>query len=239
VRSPLLTALLHPLNVAMLGLSVLAGLVAAWWLLPLGLLFWLIMVVRVSRDSSLRFTYRMQSRDPLAQRFQAYFDRIQLTQLSVFNNLAATFPGTRRVLQPIQDLVDTLVTQVYSLCQRVTALENYRMVTELGRDLQADLDRIDASLQRASDPVIRQEYASSRQSIQERLNKMRSVSVQLDRVEAQLLGLANELDGVMSEVIRLQAMSPQDAARHVPELQKRLQGQCDQIQAFEREVVQV
>ena len=48
MRSPFLTALLHPLNLAVLVLSVLAGLVAAWWLFPLGLLFWLVMVTAVA-----------------------------------------------------------------------------------------------------------------------------------------------------------------------------------------------
>ena len=99
MRSPLLTALIHPLNVAMLGLSVLAGLVAAWWLLPLGLLFWLAMVIAVSREPRLRFNYRMQSREPLAQRFQEVFGRVERCQLSVFNNLAAAplhgTPGNR------------------------------------------------------------------------------------------------------------------------------------------------
>jgi hypothetical protein len=239
MRSPFLTALTHPLNVAMLGLSVLSGLVAAWWLLPVGLAFWLIMVVRVSSDASLRLTYRMQSREPLAQRYQAYFDRVERTQLSVFNNLAAASPRTRRVLTPIQETVDALAAQVYSLCQRMTTLENYRLVTESGRDLGADLARIDSAMQRTSDAIIRQEYESSRQSIEERLAKLRSVSVLLDRVEAQLMGLTNELDGVMSEVIRLHAMAPDDAARHVPELRQRLQEQSEQILAFEREAIQV
>ena len=33
-RSPWLTALINPLNLAMLALAVAAGLCAAWWLLP-------------------------------------------------------------------------------------------------------------------------------------------------------------------------------------------------------------
>lgn len=239
MRSPFLTALIHPLNIAMLGLSLFAGLLAAWWLLPLGLVFWLVMVISVSRDASLRFTYRMQSREPLAQRFQEYFGRVERCQLSVFNNLASAHPRTRRVLQPVQEGVDSLTAQAYSLCQRMTTLENYRLVTELGRDLDADLKRIDDALQRTTDPAIRLEYDGSRRSIQERLDKLRSVSMLLDRVEAQLLGLANEMDGVTAEVIRLQAMAPEDAARHVARLRQLLQKQSEQIASFEQEIVQV
>jgi hypothetical protein len=239
MRSPLLSALIHPLNVGMLGLAVLAGLVAAWWLFPLGLVFWLVMVVRISRDASLRFTYRMRSREPLAQRFQEYFDRVERSQLSVFNNLAAASPRARRALLPIQEAVDALTAQVYSLCQNMTSLENYRRVAESGRDLEADLAHIEGSMRRTRDATIRREYQASRRSIEERLDRLRAVSMLLDRVEAQLLGLAHELDGVMSEVIRLQAMAPEDAARHVPDLRRRLDQESNELQAFAREVTQV
>jgi hypothetical protein len=207
--------------------------------LPLGLIVWLAMVVTVSRDAGVQFNYQMQSRDPLAQRFQEYFDRIQRAQLRVFNALASAPARTRRALQPIRDQVDALTEQVYSLCQRMTTLENYRVVTESQRDLSGDLARIDGALQRTTDPVIRQEYESSRESIQERLDRQYTVTVLLDRVEAQLLGLANELDSLVTEVIRLQAMAPEDAARHVSGLVESLRQQAAQFAEFEREVVQV
>jgi hypothetical protein len=239
MRSPLLTALVHPLNLAMLGLSILAGLIAAWWLFPLGLVLWLAMVVTASRDASLQFNYRMQSRDPLAQRFQQYFDRIQRVQLRVYNARSSAPAGSKHVLEPVQEHVDALTGQVYSLCQRMTTLENHRVVTAAQRDLEGDLARIDAALKRTTDAAIRREYESSRESIQERLDRQHKVSVLLDRVEAQLLGLANELDGVVTEVVRLQAMVPDNASRHVSRLVNNLQQQSAEIRAFEREVVRI
>jgi hypothetical protein len=223
----------------MLGLSFVAGLIAAWWLFPLGLVLWLAMVFTVSRDASLQFNYRMQSREPLAQRFQQYFDRIQRAHLRVFNGLASASARNRRTLQPIGDQVEALTGQVYSLCQRMTTLENYRVVTESQRDLAGDLARIDNALQRTTDPIIREEYKDSRQSIQERLDRQYTVTVLLDRVEAQLLGLANELDALVTEVVRLQAMVAGDAEQHVSTLVTSLRQQSAQIAEFEREVVKV
>jgi hypothetical protein len=223
----------------MLGLAVAAGLLAAWWLLPLGLLLWVTMVVTVSRDESLQFNYRMQSREPLAQRFQQYFDRIQRAQLRVMNALSSVPSRTQRVLEPIREQIDLLTGQVYSLCHRMTTLENNRVVTTAQRDLAGDLARINDALKRTTDPTIRREYESSRESIQERLDRQYTVSVLLDRVDAQLLGLANELDGLVTEVVRLQAMRPDDAARHVSRLVGDLQQQSAQVAAFEREVVQI
>jgi hypothetical protein len=235
----MVVALVHPLNLSMLALSIAAGLIAAWWLTPLGLLLWVTMVVTVSRDARLQFNYQMHSRDPLAQRFQQYFDRIQRAQLRVFNALASVPSGRMRALEPIREQVDVLAQQVYSLCQHMTTLENYRVVTESQRDLAGDLARIDEALQRTADPTIRSEYESSRGSIEERLARQQTVTVLLDRVEAQLLGLANELDVLVTEVIRLPALAPNEAARHASRLVDTLSQQSAQIATFEREVVQV
>ena len=62
MRSPILSSLFHPLNIAMAGLAFFAGLVAAWWLFPIGLLLWVVMVVVVSRDRALRFNHQIQQR---------------------------------------------------------------------------------------------------------------------------------------------------------------------------------
>ena len=66
------------------------------------------------------------------------------------------------------------------------------------------------------DPLVQREYEESRQSLQERLSKLKTVATHLDRVEAQLMSLSSEMEGIVTEVVRLQAMGPQDAARHVP-----------------------
>ena len=45
MKSPIVVALIHPLNILMAGLAVFAGLVSAWWLFPIGAIFWLVMGV--------------------------------------------------------------------------------------------------------------------------------------------------------------------------------------------------
>jgi flagellar biosynthesis chaperone FliJ len=231
MRSPLVTGLFHPLNVAMLVLAAFAGLVAAWWLFPLGLLLWLVMVFAVSRNPSLRISHEMHSREPIAQRFQRYFDRIERAQVSVFNSLASAPSRTRKALQPVQDELQALTEQAYHLCRRMTALENYRLISESTSNLQADLQQIDIAIDKAGDPQVKQQYEDSRRALSERIAKLRVVASDLDRVEAQLLGLANQMDGVVTEVIRLQAAGPADAERGVPALVNRL---CERSEELER-----
>ncbi len=239
MRSPFLTALLHPLNMLMLGLAFFAGLFSAWWLFPVGLLFWLIMVLKVARDPTLRFNHQMQERAPLAQRFQRYFDRIERAQLGVFNTLSSAPNATRRVLQPIQTELDLLTDQVYALGKRMTTLENYRMVTQSQSDLEQDLQDLNQTIENTKDDLVRREYEESRQSLQNRLDKLTAVSTQLERVEAQLMSLSNEMDATVTEVIRLQAMGADGAKQFVPELTERLRDQRLQLKEFESEAVRV
>jgi hypothetical protein len=239
MRSPFLTALLHPLNIAMLALSVLAGLIAAWWLFPLGLLFWLAMVIAVARDPSLRISHQLQQREPLAQRFQRYFDRIERSQVGVFNSLASAPARTRRALQPVQAEVNVLVDRAYALCKRVTALENYRVVSQSRTDIKLDLQQIEAKIDETSDPLVKREYEESRYALQGRLDKLDAVSKYLDRIEAQLMSLTNEMDGIVTEVIRLQAVGAEDASRLVPALVKKIREESDQLHKFEKEAMRV
>jgi chromosome segregation ATPase len=223
----------------MVGVSAVAGLVAAWWLFPVGMLFWVIMVIAVARDPSLRISHQMQRRAPLAQRFQRYFDRVERSQVSVFNSLASAPTRTRRALQPVQAEIDRLTDQVHSLCQRMTVLENYRIVSQSQTDLETDLQHINEMLDGTGDPLVQREYEESRQSLQERLSKLKTVATHLDRVEAQLMSLSSEMEGIVTEVVRLQAMGPQDAARHVPAVVERLREQSAQVEEFEREAIEI
>jgi hypothetical protein len=239
MRSPFVTGLLHPLNLLMLGSSVLAGLVAAWWLLPLGLVFWLIMVLAVARDPSLRISHEMQSRQPLAQRFQRHFDRIERARVSVFNSLASAPSRTRKALQPVQDELEALTAQAYSLCRRMSSLENYRLVRESTSDLEADLKQIDEAIERVSDPELRRQYEDSRLTLLERMARLELVASDLDRAEAQLVGLSNRMDGVVTEVIRLQAAGPVEAERGVPALVEALSEQSARLAKSEQEAVEL
>jgi hypothetical protein len=209
----------------MLALSAVAGLVAAWWLFPLGLLLWLLMVVVVSRDPSLRFRHRMRRRKPLAHRFQAYFSRIERLQVRVFNSLAPAPAGTRKALQPVQQELEALAEQVYELCRGLTALENYLLVSESTTNLSAELRRTEEAIDRASDPLVKREYEESREAVVERIAKRKQAASELDRVEAQLVSLANDLDGIVAEVLRLQAEQPAEVERQAAELAERIRAQ--------------
>ncbi len=238
-RSPFLTGLMHPINLLFLALTVFAGLVSAWWLLPIGLVLWLIMVINVARDPSLRFSHQMQRRKPLAQRFQDCFDRLERTQVSIFNSLASASPPVRRVMQPVHVEVKRVVDEAHALCRRMTTLENYRLVTQSQTDMEAELRDLNEIIEKSEDVLTRQEYEESRQALRRRAEKLTLVSTQLDRVEAQLVSLSNEMSGVMTEIVRLQAIGAAAAKHHVPALVEKLQEETSQLREFERNAAEV
>ena len=65
------------------------------------------------------------------------------------------------------------------------------------------------------------------------------MAAQLSRVEAQLLSLANEMDGVVTEVVRLQAGGPEGASDQVPELVNRLRRETEQLRTFEKQTAEL
>jgi chromosome segregation ATPase len=121
----------------------------------------------------------------------------------------------------------------------MTTLENFRVVSQSRADLEADLRHIEETLETATDPLVRREYEESRQSLENKLDKLDTVSTQLERVEAQLLSLTSEMDSLMAEIVRLQAAGPEEASNHVPRLVKRLRTQSEELEQFQREAVSV
>jgi hypothetical protein len=182
---------------------------------------------------------KLENRAPLAQRFQRYFHRVQRAQVSVFNSLSSAPADTRRTLNPVQVETDSLAEQVYSLCRSMTTLENYRVVASSESQPEAELKRIDDVLATTDDPLIKKEYGESRYSLEQRISKRDEISRQLDRVEAQLVSLANAMDSTVAEVIRLQALGAEEAQNQVPALVDRLRQQSAELAAFGRGTVRL
>jgi hypothetical protein len=236
MRSIYITALTHPLNNATLALAAAAGLCAAWWLFPIGIVLWLIMVINVVRDPSAKTRQEMDDRTPLASRLQPLFDRVERVQLNILHTIGDVDEDMKAVLQPIQAEANALTNRAYKLCQRMTALENYRMITQTSSNAKADLDLINEKINAATDPIVKRELEETRKSMETRSQKLGEVSNQLQRVEAQLLSLANAMDTSLTEIMRVQAASPDEAKQAVPDLVKTLKQQMEQLKAFEKEI---
>jgi len=239
MRNPYLSALFNPLNLATFALSIAAGLCAAWWLFPLGLIVWGVMVFTIATDPTLRRIQQAQSRAPLAQRFQNPFDRLERTQASIYNTISDSNKRIKPMLDPLRNEVDSLVERTYQLCARMTTMENYRSVQSFQGNLQADMVNVETQLATATDPVVKREYEESKEAIQKRLNSLNAIGTQSDRIDAQMISTIAALGGVQAELVRLQALGPDLAGQLVPAQLRTVRDLSTQLTKFEQEVSQL
>lgn len=240
MRSPLVTALFHSLNPAMLAIAILAGLVAAWWLFPLGVILWILMVVRIATDRRIRLDYDMNARSgTLSTRFQEEYSKVVRSQMRIFNSLMSASGRTKTALDPIQAEIELLTTRVYNLCRQMTGPENFVKVSKMNTDLEGEQALIKLSLENITDPLVKREKEEALHTLEERIKKLKKVDTLLDRVEAQLSSLSTTMDSILADIIRLQAMGAADAEKEAPELIRQVRAQAEQVEEFAKEAAKL
>ena len=236
-RSPFLTALLNPVNLAMLGLTMAAGLCSAWWLAPIGFVLWFVMVLVIARDPGVQITFTRQSRQPLAQRYQTRFDKLDRARISIFNALQrANNPSFARAIEPVQSALDDLVEHAYQLSLRMTALDNNFAVQQISSNFDEDIAKMEKNMQEASNPADRKEFEQTLESLKTRKAQLKSVNTLLSRFEAQLTGTNNAIDGVVTGIVSLQGRSAKGIEEKVPSLVKIIETEQEELEQFDAEL---
>lgn len=235
-RPPLLTALLHPLNLSMLALTIAAGLCSAWWLAPVGFVFWLVMVTVIARDPGVQITFTRQSRQPLAQRYQTRFDKLDRARISIFNTLQGVSPSFRRAVEPVQSALDELVEHAYQLSLQMTAWDNNFAVQQISSNFDDDIAKMERNIKDAGDPADRKEFEQTLESLKARKAQLKSVGTLLARFEAQLTGTNNAIDSVVSGVISLKGRSAKSVEEKTAALVKIIETEQDELEQFDAEL---
>jgi hypothetical protein len=236
-RSPLLTALLHPVNLSMLALMVAAGLCSAWWLLPIGFILWLIMVIVIARDPGLHITFSRQNRQPLSQRFQTRFDRLDRARITIFNAISRfNSPAMQKVVEPVTTELDRLVEHAYQLCLRLSALDNNYTIQQLTGNYEEEYARLMASIETAPDEASKNEFKAALQSFKTQETQVKAVGALLKRFEAQLTGTTNAVEGIVTNVVSFQGRDPKQVAVRIPALLEVIQTEQAELDQFDAEL---
>jgi hypothetical protein len=237
MQSPLATALSNPYNLAILALSVIAGMVSAWWLFPIGLVLWGIMVATIANDKSLRINYNMQARTAtLSSRFQGGYSKVVRSQMRIFNSVLRSNGRTRRALEPVQNEVETLVEHVYAVCQQMMAVENYLTVAQGNTDFEGERALLVLSLGNVTDPGVKHEKEEAIKALDGRIQEVKGMAGLLNRAEGQVANQASALDGVLAEIMSLQVRSD-EIEKEVPNLVQKIRQQVEQLQDIENEKI--
>lgn len=241
MRSPLETALLSPLNIAMLVFSVLAGLVAAWWLFPLGLIVWGLMVSTIANDKATRINYNMEARlGTLSNRFREPYSKAVRAQTRIFNALLSASGGSRRALEPVQNDVEALVTEIYNVCRQMTAPENYLAVARgKAADLEGERALLVLSIDNNMAPEVRREKEEAIRALETKIQKTKVIATMLDQVDAQVDGASKTLDAMLADIMRLQVLGTSQIRQEVPSIQEKLRGEIQQLKSIEAEIARI
>jgi exonuclease VII small subunit len=232
MRSPLLSGVLNPLNMLMLGLAIFAGLLAAWQLFPVGLVLWLVMVLAVARSPALQLNHKLDSREPVAGRFSQKLDRIQRMQVRLFNAIGSASPAMRRSLKPLQNEINALTEQAYVLCLRMTPQENYRITSQSAAQLRVEREHYTGAVKLATDEQTRRKYGASLQALEEKIDRLQSITTELEQVDALLDSVGNELEVALAEISQVQALGAEAASDRIPAVAAKLHSISVEVRSF-------
>jgi hypothetical protein len=236
-QSPFLTALFHPVNLTMFALAVVAGLVSAWWLTPLGIVLWIVMITLVARDPGLRMTFSRVNRQPLAQRFQYRFDKLDRARFTIFNAMAESrSPALEKVVEPLQIALDELVEHAYQLSVQLSALDNNFAIQKMTMNFDGEIANLQDNLQNTKDETTQKDYLDTLQSLQTQQEQLIIVGRLLTRFESQLTGTSSAIDGVVMSVASFKGRDPKLAAEKIPSLVEVIQKEQQKLGSFDKDV---
>jgi hypothetical protein len=194
------------------------------------------MVIAIARDPGIQINFTRESRQPLAQRYQVRFDRLDRARVSVFNSLQGVSPSFRRVVEPIQSALDDLVEHAYQLSLQLTALDNNFAIQRLSNSFDDDIAKMEKSLKETNDPSSRKEFEATLQSLKERKAQLKNAGLLLDRFEAQLTGTNNAVDSMVTGFVRLKGRTDKNIEEKIPSLLKIIETEQAELKQFDGEL---
>jgi len=195
-----------------------------------------------SRSPAVQTLVNVQARaGALTPRFQGLYDEVSRGQVRLMNALGdGQNLAQEAALAPVQQALNELADEVFSVCQRMTAPENYLRVSNLvGLEQERALAVL--AVESTQDPAQKGHPAQKGQrqdalnALLQRIESLKAIETLLNRTEAQLKTAGNELGVVLSEVMRLQAIGAQADAQTALTLAARLRQQTHELRELERQ----
>jgi hypothetical protein len=192
------------------------------------------MLLKIALDPALRINQMIQERNGLPQRFEGSFNRIEKSQVSLYNTLSSAKSSVKKVFDPLQLAVNELVDQTYQLCVQMTPMENYRQVNS-NSNPETELNQLDGLIATLDDPAAKKGYDSARQSLLEKVTQKKAANERLSQMDALLIRIYTEMDSLMADTARVQAMGVQNIQQQIPGMVEKVKGLINQLQSFEQQ----
>ncbi len=230
--NPFSRAAWRPLPLIVLAVAVFAGLRIAWWLFPLGLVAYGLIVLMLARDPALALTRPPRPRLTSAT-FRAQLANVERAQREIQHSIAQSDGPIQRLLTPIAAQTRELVDDAYQLCAKGQVIESYLARTNL-QQIQARIADADREFRTTSDQYIARQLEETLNALAKKQRNTTDLGTYVGRIEAQLQNINANLDNVLAETVRLRTADTVSADSVTNQVAERLRDLQSDMQTFQR-----
>jgi chromosome segregation ATPase len=232
--NPYAYAARRPLPILVLVAAVAGGLLVFWWLFPLGLLAYGLMVFLSGRDPQVAAASQRAPRPRLSSpAFRAQLAAIERTQEQIGRSVAEAEGPVAGLLARIDAQSADLVGQAYELCERGQVIEGY-LARVNPREIQQRIAATDGQLAATADPYTRQQLQETRAALAEKQRNAAELTTYVGRIQAQLQNIHASLENVLAETVRLRTADALAADSATSQVAQRLADLKSDMDTFQR-----
>lgn len=201
-----------PLNLAMLTVAVVAGLTIAWWLLPVGVVAYALLVALTWREHVLL----PPAPPPLPTLahdnvFAPQLHALARTRDEIAQSVAAAATPLRTTLTRVTQQVDSIVNEGHHLADKGHTIAAYlRQVDRPG--LEQQQREIEQQIAATTDAPLREQYTATQHALREQVSHAEALELYLQRIRAQFDTINVSLDNVLAETVRLRTAPALDVS---------------------------
>ncbi len=234
MRNPYVYAARRPLALMVLFTAIAGGLLLFWWLLPLGLLAYGLMIALGGRDPALAAASQRAPRPRLTSpTFRAQIGAIERTQQEIERSIAQASGPLARLLARISAQTQELLEQAYALGERGQVIEAYLVRIKVD-SIQARIAATDRQIAATSDAYTRQQLQESRNALAEKQRNAAELTTYIGRIQAQLQNIHASLENVLAETVRLRTADALSADSATDQVAQRLGDLKRDMDTFQR-----
>jgi chromosome segregation ATPase len=222
--------------ITVLVCAVLAGLLVYWWLLPLGLLVYGLLVFMGGNDPTVAAASKQApvSRPRLkSETFKSQLEAIERTQQEIQRSVAQTPGPVGRLLARVTDETRELVVQSYDLSSKGEIIEGYMARVNLA-DIQKRISATDRQISATADPYTLQQLQETRAALAEKQRHAADLTTYVGRIQAQLQNIHANLDNILAETVRLRTADAVSADSMTNQVAQRLSDLKIDMDSFQK-----
>lgn len=222
----LLMAARQPLAIAVVVVAILTGLLIVPWMLPLGIIVYILVVFIASRDETLRTAQAEQRKlaTLTSQTFLGKINRIKHAQDDVENALGHVKGHlAQRLGERVLPQTEALIARAYTLAQKGQTIEEYLNQVNY-HQLQRRINEVDNQIDRTTDSYTIDQLQGTRKALVEQLNSAKALETYIGRINSQLDNIDANLNTIPAQIMHMSTsdvdatMASSQVAQHLSDV---------------------